>query len=105
MIGELFADVTKSSEINPNKPYSDMRVTVNKVKDGRFRVQVTHEWGSSRSFVQDGKITAGAFAWSISDAICDARDRANASGINGVLLEQALWEAEDSAETKLAEQQ
>lgn len=105
MIGELFADVTKSAETSPGKPYSEVQVTVSQVKDGRFRVQVTHSWGSNQVHYEElGKIKAGAFAWSISDAICDARDRANAAGIQGILLEQALWAAEDAAEAKLAEQ-
>lgn len=104
MIGELFADVTKSEATSPGKPYSDIRVTVSKVKDGRFRVQVTHSWGSNQVHYEElGNIKAGAFAWSISDAISDARDRANGAGIHGMLLEQALWAAEDAAEAKLAE--
>lgn len=113
MTSRLLADVMMEMEVNSGKTHTEIQVSITNVRDGRFRVEVLQSEATGRQEIDvDGqespefrKIKAGAYAWTISAAVSDARNRANAAGINGMLLEQALWAAEDVAEIKLAEEQ
>lgn len=105
MVDRLLADVTMDVEVNPGMPCVEMQVTVTNVKDGRFRVEVIRLEATGREDPEYRTIKAGAYAWTISAAVSEARNRANAAGIHGMVFERALWAAEDEAENKLMEQQ
>ena len=114
MTSRLLAYVMMDMEVSSGKKHTQiLQVSITNVTDGRFRVEVLQSEATGRQEIDlDGQespefreIKAGAYAWTISAAVSDARNRAKAAGIHGMIVERALWAAEDAAEIKLAEGQ
>jgi len=85
----------------PGNTYHDIDIVVSTLSD-KYRVHVCENWGSAQGFDEEhGRREVIGRGNSISEAIANARESAGRAGIETGYLEQALTQAEDTAEEEV----
>lgn len=85
----------------PGHQYKDVDVTIRRTRNGRWSIEVLETWGSSQGYDEEhGRKKVIGRGDDLSEAVRDARQRAQSAGIGPNYVEEAISEAEDMAETE-----